>query len=115
MTTGCQMNPFPNMPNTTDLGDGRKMVKTTDRGLCYRIYEPDGEVSTIIAVNTSPPPQPTPISDKPFQVRQSSRGQEIMNAQGEIVARTTDEAIARHICFLLIAYRNIQDRKASGA
>src|SRR5437660_554698 len=40
-------DPFPNMPNTADLGDARKMVKTTDRGLCYRIYEADGKVSTI--------------------------------------------------------------------
>lgn len=109
------MNPFPNMPNTTDLGDGRKMVETKDREHCYRIYEPDGKVSTIIAVNTPPHPQPTPISDKPFHVRQTSSGQDIVDAQGEVVARTTEEATAKHICFLLTAYRNIQDRKASGA
>jgi hypothetical protein len=41
--------------------------------------------------------------------------QEIVKADGEVVAKTTDEATAKHICYLLIVYENIQERKKSAA
>ena len=108
-------NPFPNMPNSTDLGDGLQMIETKDRGHCFRVLEPDGKVSVVIAVN-SPPPKPPIPTDKPFYVRQADSGQEVMSFNGEIVARTTDEAMAEHICKLLNVYEIIQKRKAaSGA
>jgi hypothetical protein len=60
------MNPFPNNRYTTDIGDGLRMLETRDRGHCYRIVEPEGTVSGIIAVNAPPP---KPVGDKPFHVR----------------------------------------------
>ena len=107
------MNPFPNMPNVTDIGDGRKLVETHDRGHCIRMVEPDGKVSMVIAKSPSPPPKPPePTSDKPFHVRQTSSGQEIVSAEGEIIATTTDEKHATHICKLLIVWENLKEKQA---
>lgn len=110
------MNPFPDMPNTTDLGDGRRMVGSHDRGHCYEIVEPDGRVSVTILASSPLVPKvaPKPAHDASFHVRDTGMGQEIVDATGIVLARTTDREMAKHICFLLIAYKNIQDRKASG-
>lgn len=104
------MNHVPNMPNVTDIGDGRKLVETHDRGHCIRMIEPDGKVSMVIAIPPSPPPKP---SDKPFHVRHTRSGQEIVSAEGEIIANTKDEKHATHICNLLIVWENMKARKAA--
>jgi hypothetical protein len=111
------MNPFPDMPNVTDIGDGRKLIETYDRGHCIRMIEPDGKVSMVIAKSPSPPPKPpAPPSEKLFHVRQTSIGQEIVSAQGEIIATTTDEKHAKHICTLLVVWENLKAKQsASGS
>lgn len=105
------IDPFPNAPGVTDLGDGRKMVETKDRGHCYRMVEPDGKVSVVIAVNTPTHPKPKPIADRPFQVRETDNGQEIIDADGYFVARTVNPDMARHICNLLIVFVNMKRSK----
>jgi hypothetical protein len=105
------MNPFPNMPGVTDLGDGRSLVKSHDRGHCYTMVEPDGKVSMLISINGPPPPNPNP--DQSFHVRDTSSGQEIVDAEGVVVACTTDPAIAKHIKSLLVVYENMKASKAS--
>src|SRR5260370_482115 len=108
------MNPVPKMPNVTDIGDGRKLVETHDRGHCIRMVEPDGKVSMVIAKSPSPPPKPpAPACDKPFHVRQTSYGQEIVSADDEFIASTTDEAKATHISKLLIVWENLKAKKSS--
>ena len=109
------MNPFPNMPNTTDLGDGLRMVETNDKGHCYRILEPDGKVSVTIWASSPPAPKVAPrsASSALFNVRDTDSGQEIVNAQGIVVARTTDPAMGKHIMNLLIVFENMKAKKAS--
>ncbi len=109
------MNPFPNMPNVTDIGDGLRMVETNDKGHCYRILEPDGKVSVTIWASSPPVPKVAlkPASDDQFHVRHTDGGQEIVDAQGSVVARTTDPAMAKHINTLLIVYENLTAKKAS--
>jgi hypothetical protein len=104
------INPFPNMPNVTDIGDGRKLVETKDRGHCIRMVEPDGNVSMVIAISPSAPPKPAP--DALFHVRRTSRGQEIVSAEGEVIANTTDEKNATHICKLLIVWEKLKKEQA---
>lgn len=55
------MNPFPNMPNTTDLGDGVRMVGSHDKGHCFRIIEPDESV--FVTILASSPLAPRPASE----------------------------------------------------
>ncbi len=105
------MNPFPNMPNVTDLGDGRKLVETKDRGHCIRMVEPDGKVSMVIAMSPTSPPKPA--TDALFHVQHTRNGQEIVSAEGEIIATTTDEANAKHVCNLLIVWERLKAKKAS--
>ena len=107
------MKPFPNMPNVTDIGDGRTLVETRDRGHCIRMVEPDGKVSVVIAMSPSPPPKLA--TDALFHVRHTRSGQEIVSAEGEIVASTTNEKHATHICKLLVVWENMKARKASSA
>ena len=108
-------NPFPNMPNTTDIGDGLRMVETNDKGHCYRILEPDGKVSVTIWASSPPAPKVAPRSapDASFHVRDTHSGQEIVNAQGIVVACTTDPAMGKHIMNLLIVFENMKAKKAS--
>lgn len=50
----------------------------------------------------------------PFHVRQSGEiGQEIIGPDGNVYAWATNPAKVAHICWLLTAYKNVQDRKAS--
>lgn len=105
-------DPFPDMPNVTDIGDGLRLSETRDRGHCYRILEPDGKVSVIIALGSPPPPRP-PKPIEPFEVRHKGSGQEIIDSQGGVVAMTTDEAMADRICKLLLLHEKAKARKAS--
>jgi len=107
------MNPFTDMPKVTDIGDGRKLVETHDRGHCIRMIEPDGKVSMVIAMSPSTPPKPpAPASDEPFFVRHTSNGQEIVSAEGEVIASTKKEANAKHLCTLLIVWENLKKKQA---
>ena len=101
--------------NTTDFGDGRRMVGTHDKGHCYRIIEPDGSVSVTILASSplAPKATPKPASDTLFHVRDTDSGQGIVNAQGIVVARTTDPAMAKHIKNLLIVYEKMKAKKGS--
>ena len=107
------MNPFPNMPGVTDLGDGRLLIESHNRGHTIEMVEPDGKVSVVISINGPPPPKPD--LDRSFHVRDTSSGQEIVDAQGVVVARTTDPAMAKHIKSLLVVYENMMARKASSS
>lgn len=106
------IDPFPDMPNVKDIGNGLRMIETRDRGHCYRILEPNGYASVIISVNTPPPPRP-PKPIEPFEVRPSTSGHDVINTIGETVATTTDKAMAERICGLLILYERAKARKAS--
>ena len=109
------MNPFPNMPNTTDMGDGLRMVETNDKGHCYRILEPDGKVSVTIWASSPPAPKVAPRSapDASFHVRHTDSGQDIVDTKGIVVASTKDPAMANHIKNLLIVFENLKAKKAS--
>ena len=106
------IDPFPDMPNVKDIGNGLRMIETHDRGHCYRILEPDGKVSVIIAVNTPPPPRPSKPKD-PFEVRPSTSGHDVINSIGDVIATTSEYATADRICKLLILHERAKARKAS--
>lgn len=105
------IDPFPDMPNVKDIGNGLRMMETRDRGHCYRILEPNGYASVIISVNTPPPPGPPKPID-PFEVRPSTSGHDVINLIGETVATTTDKSMAERICNLLILHERAKARKA---
>lgn len=115
------MNSFlNNMPCVTDLGDGRIMVEGRDKGHYMKMIEPDGKVSMVISLNDPTPkldpkplPKLKPDPDNSFHVRDYGSSQEIVDAQGVVVARCTDPAMAKHIKCLLVVYENLQARKAS--
>ncbi len=103
------MNPFPNAPGVTKLEDGRMLLETRDCGRCIQMIEPNGKVSMVITGDWTPPPKlPAPTSAALFHVRPTSNGQEIVSAGGEIIATTTDEKQATHICKLLIVWGNLK-------
>lgn len=106
------IDPFPDMPNVKDIGDGLRMIETHDRGHCYRILEPDGKISVVIAVNTPPPPRPPKPID-PFEVRPSTIGHDVISTTGDTVATTTDKTMADRICKLLILHERAKARRAS--
>lgn len=108
------MNPSRNGPGVTKLEDGRMLLETWDCGRCIRMIEPDGKVSMVITgeLNSRPKP-PAPPSDQLFHVRHTSSGQEIVSAEGEIIASTKKEANAKHLCTLLIVWENLKAKKAS--
>lgn len=108
------INPFPNLPNSTDLGNGLRLVETRDRGHCYRVLEPDGRSSVIITVNC-PPATPMANPDESFRVRETRGGQEIVSADGVVIATTTDPQMAKHIRSLLVVWENLKRKKAAGA
>jgi hypothetical protein len=82
--------------------DGLRVVHENDT---VRIIEPDGKASVTIL---------TAMKDdnNPFRVEYFRSTQEIKDAQGATVARTTDPDMARHICRLLIAHAIWSERKA---
>ena len=102
---------------TTDFGDGVSMVETHDKGHCYEIIEPDGRVCVTILASSPLAPKVAPkiASDDLFHVRDTGSGQEIVDAQGIVVARTTDPAMGKHIMNLLIVFENMKAKKASGS
>jgi hypothetical protein len=69
-----------------------------------RIVEPDGRTSVTIVPGVKD-------DDRPFHVKHFASTQEVRDAQGGFVARTTDPDTARHICRLLIAHRNWERKK----
>jgi hypothetical protein len=74
----------------------------------YVMTERNGMASVIIHT--------TPKAREPFSVRASGNvGQEIIGPDGLVYAWTTDPVRAAHICKLLIAYKNVQDKKASSS
>ena len=79
-------DPFPNTPNTTDLGDGASHGRgANDKGHCYRILEPDGRVSVTIWASSPLAPRPAPQRTFPaslFHVRDTDSGQEIVTPRG---------------------------------
>lgn len=108
------MNPFINMPGVTDLGDGRLMVESRDKGHCIKMIEPDGKVSMVISLNG---PQPKPVVTEPYQVRTLWNGQEITDTDGKVIATTTDPLEAALICKMRNLYEKVQRKKqaSSGA
>jgi hypothetical protein len=107
------MNPSRSGPGVTKLDDGRMLLETWDCGRSIRMIEPDGKVSMVITGDLKPTKSPAPPSDKPFHVRHTSSGQEIASANGEVIATTTDEKHATHICHLLIVWENMKAKKAA--
>ena len=105
------MNPFPDMPNVTDIGDGLRMVRTRDQGLTYRIIEPNGKASVIISVN-SPPPATVPQVETPFEVRCLNGSHEVIAPDRSVFATTTDSANAALICKMLNLYQKVQLKKS---
>jgi len=104
-------DPFtPPAPFAVDLDDGSRLVEGFDN--CYRFVEPNGKVSGFLLASS---PRPIKVDNPPFRVRSTENGQIIVTDDGDVVATTTDADMARHICVLLIAYRNIQQRNSSPA
>ena len=105
------MNPFPNAPGVTDIGDGRRLIETRDKGHCIEMVEPNGTVSMVICMN-SPSPSPKPVGNGKYHVRHTRDGQEVIDPEGNVYARTTDEGNADHIANLLIVYERMLAKKA---
>jgi hypothetical protein len=107
------MNPNRNGPGVTKLEDGRFLLETWDCGRTIRLIEPDGKVSMVITGDLHPRPKPpAPASGEPFFVRHTSSGQEIVSAEGEVIANTTNPEKAKHICTLLIVWDNLKKKQA---
>ena len=111
MSATTSFNPFPNAPGVTELGDGRRLVETHDRGHAIRMVEPDGAVSMVICMN-SPSPSKSAGNGK-YHVRHARDGHEVIDPEGNVYARTTDAAKADHIRKLLTAYEMMMAKKAS--
>jgi hypothetical protein len=61
------------------------------------------------SVTASPRPTPVNLGSAPFQVRASGdTGQEVVSAEGRVVARTTDPAAGELICKLLNVYKKVK-------
>lgn len=83
---------------------GPRLVETG--GDSFAIVDPDGSVSVRI--------QSTPRdANDPYRVRYFRSTQEIYDAAGKTVARTTDPDMAKHICTLLVVWENLK-KKQSG-
>jgi hypothetical protein len=83
--------------------DGLQVVHDQDS---MRIVDPDGTIS--VTIHVAPKGH-----DEPFRVQHWRSTQEVMDAEGKVVARTTDPEMAKRICHLLIAHKIIEDRKAA--
>ena len=100
------MSNIPATPPGDDLPDGLRLVDGI--GDSFKVIDPDGRTSVLIQASAKD-------AHKPFRVRYWKTNQEILNAAGTVIAKTTDPEMAKHVCHLLIAYKNIQDRKAASA
>ena len=54
-------------------------------------------------------------ANDPYRIRYYRSTQEIYDATGKTVARTSDPEMAKHIRTLLIVWDNLQKKKASGS
>lgn len=86
---------------TQSPDDGLRVVHDNDS---VRIIEADGKTSVTILTNMK--------DDQPFRIEYFRSTQEIKDAEGNTVARTTDTGMAKRICNLLIAHANWEKRKA---
>jgi hypothetical protein len=80
-----------------------KLVATSDDS--FAIVDPDGKTSVTILT-------PMKDADDPYRIRYWTSSQEIYDATGMTVARTTDPEIAKHIRSLLIVWENLQKKQA---
>ena len=81
---------------------GPKLVATGNDS--FAIVDPDGKISGRI--------QTTPRdANDPYRIRYFRSSQEIYDAAGKTVARTTDPEMAKHICSLLIVWENLQKQQ----
>jgi hypothetical protein len=103
------MNPFPNMPGVTDLGDSRRLVETHDKGHCIRMIESDGKVSMVISM--SGPPAPKPVVNEPYHVRSLWCGHEIIDSDGKVLATTTNPNEAALFCKMRNLYEKMRRKK----
>lgn len=87
---------------TQQQGDGLRVVHDNDT---VRIIEPDGRTSVTILTNMKD-------DNKLYRIQYWRSTQEIVNAEGKVVARTTDPDMARRICDLLIVHSTWEKRKA---
>lgn len=71
----------------------------------FAIVDPDGKTSVTILT-------PMKDADDPYRIRYWTSSQEIYDATGMTVARTTDPEIAKHIRSLLIVWENLQKKQA---
>jgi hypothetical protein len=83
---------------------GPRLVATTDDS--FAVIEKDG--STSVKINMA-----LKDGNDPYRIRYWTSSQEIYDESGKTVARTSDPQMAKHICHLLIAFVNIQKRKAA--
>ena len=79
-----------------------KLVATSDDS--FAIVDPDGKTSVTILT-------PMKDADDPYRIRYWTSSQEIYDASGMTVARTTDPEIAKHIRSLLIVWENLQKKQ----
>ena len=109
------LNPFPHALGVTDIGDGRRFVETRDKGHTIKMIEPDGLVSMVICKDPPSAP-PKPAGTGKYYVRHTHDGQEVIDPQGDVYAKTTDEAKAEQHRRLLACYdAMIANKAASGA
>jgi len=110
MSETPKINPVPNPPGTSEVGnDGLRIVETHDKGHCFRVIEPNGKVSVTIWADASPT---KPAANGKFHVRHAGYGQEIIDPEGIVYAKTTDPEKAKHICNLLIVWENMKAKQA---
>jgi hypothetical protein len=80
-----------------------KLVATSDDS--FAIVDPDGKTSVTILT-------PMKDADDPYRIRYFRSSQEIYDATGKTVARTTDRAMAEHIRSLLIVWVRMKEKQA---
>lgn len=97
------MTKTANQPEGEKPDDGLRVVHGEDQ---VRIIEQDG--TTSVTINRS-----LKQYDRPFRVQCWASTQEIKDAEGKTVARTTNPEMAQHICNLLIAHSMWTERKVA--
>ena len=86
---------------------GPRLVATSDDS--FAVVDPDGKTSVTILTSMKD-------ANDPYRIRYYRSTQEIYDATGKTVARTSDPEMAKHIRTLLIVWENLQKkRKASGS